>query len=305
MINEHMLKQQSSKDTTMRWIEVVQPTEQELQQLMENYNLPRDYLYDANDPYEVPRVEGLDDPRPNLFVMSYPILINQSTYLTRVVSVIVFDQTVITVRNENSPVFQIVHPESFDGIAHDRIENFVIALAWNISKTFVDYIVALDERIQQIQHNIRKSTRSDALYEMIEIHKSLIQFQTAIEENNHVMKGIFEMEYLSQSSQRDDLLHDLLVENKQAQIMIHTSMLMVDHLSDMYSNVINNNLNTIMKVLTSITIIMTIPTIIGGLWGMNVKLPFENHDNAFWYMIFLSVLLSGIIIVILRKKDYL
>lgn len=87
--------------------------------------------------------------------------------------------------------------------------------------------------------------------------------------------------------------------------MIQKSSYYIDHLSDLYSNVISNNMNMIMKVLTSITIIMTVPTIIGGLWGMNTNLPLENHPNAFWILIGLSTLISLIIFYFLRKKDYL
>lgn len=140
---------------------------------------------------------------------------------------------------------------------------------------------------------------------MINIQKSLINFDVAIKENNPVIKSIFEMENFSESEYREELLHDLLVENKQAEIMIDKSTIMVDKLSNLYSNVINNNLNTIMKVLTSITIVMTVPTIIGGLWGMNVKLPLENNPMAFLYLILLTIIISIIIILYLKKRDYL
>ena len=251
-------------------------------------------------------VEGLEDDRPNLFILTYPIKELNTKYITRVVSIIIFQDVVITVRNQDSKIFDNLKSASFHRVENDGdIENFVIELAWRISKGFIDEIKKLNLEIENLENKIKKTSRTDFLYDMINIQKSLINFDVAIKENNPVIKSIFEMENFSESEYREELLHDLLVENKQAEIMIDKSTIMVDKLSNLYSNVINNNLNTIMKVLTSITIVMTVPTIIGGLWGMNVKLPLENNPMAFLYLILLTIIISIIIILYLKKRDYL
>ena len=140
---------------------------------------------------------------------------------------------------------------------------------------------------------------------MIDIQKSLINFKIAIKENKPVLKSIFDLENLSHLNTKDELLHDLLVENKQAEIMIEKSTMLIDKLSDLFTNLVNYNLNTIMKVLTSITIVMTIPTIIGGLWGMNVDLPFADQKYAFVYLMLFVIIISVVIIRILRRYDLL
>lgn len=304
-ILEGKLKKAENKKDVV-WIEVINPSEEELEDLISTYGIPEDYLLDVNDPDEVSRVEGLEDDRPNLFILTYPIKELNTKYITRVVSIIIFQDVVITVRNQDSKVFDNLKSASFHRVENDGdIENFVIELAWRISKGFIDEIKKLNLEIENLENKIKKTSRTDFLYDMINIQKSLINFDVAIKENNPVIKSIFEMENFSESEYREELLHDLLVENKQAEIMIDKSTIMVDKLSDLYSNVINNNLNTIMKVLTSITIVMTVPTIIGGLWGMNVKLPLENNPMAFLYLILLTIIISIIIILYLKKRDYL
>ncbi|MDQ0508345.1 Mg2+ and Co2+ transporter CorA [Peptoniphilus ivorii] len=79
----------------------------------------------------------------------------------------------------------------------------------------------------------------------------------------------------------------------------------MEKLGDLYSNVINNNLNEVMKTLTSITILMTVPTIVGGYWGMNTELPIQKAPFAFWWLILLSVVVILLLTWYLKKKDYL
>lgn len=290
----------------MAWIDVVQPTDTELQYILNEYSLPKDYLYDVGDVYEVPRVEGLDDDKPDLFVISYPVKKAELAYATRVVSVIVVSDVVITIRQQDSLIFENIKSAGFSKMSHkEEIENFVIELAWRISKEFIASITLLNKQIECIDNTIRKSSKSDSLYEMIDIQKSLINFKIAIKENKPVLKSIFDLENLLHSNTKDELLHDLLVENKQAEIMIEKSTMLIDKLSDLFTNLVNYNLNTIMKVLTSITIVMTIPTIIGGLWGMNVDLPFADQKYAFVYLMLFVIIISVVIIRILRRYDLL
>ena len=288
------------------WIEITDPTEEDIQNITKAYNIPRDYLYDVNDPYEVPRVEGLEDSRPNLFILSYPIKTSDSIYHTRVVSAIVIDGVVITVRNEDSPIFEEIKSDTFYKVnVEDNMENIVIELAWLISRQFNDYLKDLDYRIRDIEYQIKNTTRTEFLHDMIEIQRSLIHFRTGIKENGNVIESIFDLDLDIDTKEESSLLHDLQIENKQAQITVDKSVDMLENLSDLYSNVISNNLNTVVKGLTSITIVLTVPTIIGGLWGMNTKLPIEDHPFAFWYLLGFTILVSLIIIYILKKKDYL
>lgn len=138
---------------------------------------------------------------------------------------------------------------------------------------------------------------------MIDIQKSLINFETSTRENAPVIESIFKFETNSDNTAKSQLLKDLQKINKQARIMIEKSSNYLERLTDLYSNVLSKNMNIIMKVLTLASILMTVPTIIGGLWGMNTKLPFENHPYAFWILIMISTLVSVEIIMILKKKE--
>lgn len=291
------------------WIEMINPTREEIEEISEEYNLPKDYIFDINDPQEVPRVEGLEDETPNLFLLNYPIKLDEVTYSTRPISIIVTDEVVITVRKEDSMAFDNFSMGDFYKVeVTENMEDFVIELAWRISQSFIKYVKTINIQIDRLEESIKKSTKTELFYQIINIQKSLISFQVAIRENGPVMGTLYESEKLFKdgySKYSAGLIHDLQVEMKQASVMIEKATVMIESMSDLYSNVISNNLNSAMKILTSITIIMTVPTILGGLWGMNMKLPFEKSPNAFWYIIIATLVISWIIMYFLKKRDYL
>lgn len=310
MYNKYILESknfvpaQNQDDYT--WLEIINPTEEELKFLLSDFNLPKDYIFDVGDPYELPRTEGLEDDRPNLFILSYPIKLSSKDYITRPIAIIVAKEKVITIYNEESDVFKNLKSNKSHKVDNiSEIENFVLEMAWEISKAYIEYVKILNKEINELESQTKRSTRTYHLEKIIALQKSLTIFQMSIRENAPVIESIFEMENLEESGNRDDLLRDLQVENKQARVMVERSTVMLDKLSELYTNVINNNLNEVMKTLTSVTILMTIPTIVGGIWGMNVKLPWENIPNAFWILLLLCLLVGIITLVILKRRDYL
>lgn len=310
MHNKYILQEKNfiltDNDEDYNWLEIMSPTEEELKSLLSKFNLPRDYVFDVSDPYELPRTEGLEDDMPNLFILSYPIKISNYQYITRPLAIIIDKEKVITICSEDAEVFDNIKSNKshkMDNI--EEIENFILEIAWEISKAYIDYIKVLNIEIDELQNQTKKSTQTKYLEKIIAIQKSLTTFQMSTRENVPVIESIFELDYLSESENRDDLLRDLQVENKQARVMVERSTLMLDKLSDLYTNVINNNLNEVMKILTSVTILMTIPTIVGGIWGMNVRLPWQDSEHGFWILIALSLLIGIITLWILKKNDYL
>ena len=127
------------------------------------------------------------------------------------------------------------------------------------------------------------------------------------------MENKFSTEYLDKERYQDidmqkykddqDVLEDVIIENKQAIEMTDIYSNILSSTMDFFASVISNNLNIVMKVLASVTILMAIPTIIGGIFGMNVTLPLQDNPNGFEIIMFLTILLTGVTAFILYKKD--
>lgn len=311
MINYYSVKNgkivEYSKDQDLFWIDMQSPSEEEIEEIVNKYSLPTDFIYDVRDPQEISRIEGLeDDDKPKLIMLLYPLKIMDSYYTTRPISIILTDGVIITATALDSDILEVLKQNKFKSFVKTQTrEDFVLEIGWRISQFFILAVRDLEDRITYLEKDMKVSTKNELLYSMINIQKSLISFQMATRENGPIIDSMFSSDKLFSSEYSEDLIHDLQVENKQAQVMVEKSSTMLEHLSDLYSNVISNNLNDVMKILTSITIVLTIPTIIGGLWGMNTALPFANEEHAFFYLIVLSVVISFIIIYVLKKRDYL
>ncbi|MBP2025394.1 magnesium transporter CorA family protein [Peptoniphilus stercorisuis] len=311
MINYYSIKDEKIVEYVegldLFWIDMQSPTEKEIEEIVNKYSLPRDYIYDVRDPQEISRIEGINDEgKSKLIMLLYPLKITDGYYATRPISVILTDGVIITATALESNILEVLKENKFKSFVKTQSrEDFVLEIAWRISQFFILAVRDLEEKITLLEKEMRVSTKNELLYKMINIQKSLISFQMATRENGPIIDSMFASDRLFSAEYREDLIRDLQVENKQAQVMVEKSSTMLEHLSDLYSNVISNNLNDVMKILTSITIVLTVPTIVGGLWGMNTPLPFSNEEYAFFYLLGLSALISFIIIYALKKRDFL
>lgn len=294
-----------SEGQNIFWIEMVNPTEEEINEVLQKYKMPKDYIYSVLDAQEVPRTEGLKKDKPSLFLLSYPVKLSVNKYTTKPISIIMVDGVLITVTSQESEIVNEIKNNYLQLQKEISLANLLTEIAWKICSEYVKYVKEINGQIDIIENLVRTSTNSKVFSDMIDIQKSLITFNMATRENGPVVNAIFEEDEISKNTKSEELLHDLQVENKQAMIMIEESTTIMENLSDLYSNLISYNLNVVMKVLTSITIVMTVPTIIGGLWGMNVRLPIEKNPMAFWLLVLLSVVISWIIVKFLKKKGYL
>ena len=142
--------------------------------------------------------------------------------------------------------------------------------------------------------------------ELIQLHsleKSLVYFSTSLKANEITLEKMLKLEIMQKYKDDQDVLEDVIIENKQAIEMTDIYSNILSSTMDFFASVISNNLNIVMKVLASVTILMAIPTIIGGIFGMNVALPLQNNPNGFEIIIFLTILLTGVTAFILYKKD--
>ena len=144
--------------------------------------------------------------------------------------------------------------------------------------------------------------RNKELMQMMELEKSLVYFSTSLRGNELVLEKMMRLEMLNQYPEDTNLLEDVIIENKQAIEMCAIYRDIMNGAMDAFASIISNNQNTVMKLLTSITIVISIPTLIASIWGMNVDLPFTNNPNAFIILIGTAVILSAICAMIMWKK---
>ena len=180
---------------------------------------------------------------------------------------------------------------------------FLLQLQYAISKKYLQYLKQIDRASQRVQNQLDKAMRNSELSEMLDLEKSLVYFSTSLRSNTVVLDKL--PKYVKFFEEDEDLWEDVLIENRQAIEMSNIYRDILNGTMDTYASIISNNLNVAMKVLTSLTLIVAVPSMIGSFWGMNTGVPFESQPWGFWVVIGISVIICAAIAIILYKKKML
>lgn len=295
------------------WLHFEEPTSEEQEFLKKSFEIPQDFILDTMDRYEVPRQETYEtkkNKQVHLFLALYPaIQRREKEYLafeTLPFAMIQTEDKLITVSAQRPAFLEAVYTNENDP-NHFPLKGseIILDIFWELTKSYIDGITEVDETIKTMEQNIMNTTKNEWFHRLIAVHKNLVYFKTGVTENHELIQHLIQSDKYSEKPLSQNLLHDIQVISRQAGIMVHEADQMITHLSEVFSSVISNNLNNIMKFLTSLTLVLTIPTIIGSFWGMNVGLPIEKNPFAFVLLILFSILLSLVTIYWLKKKDYL
>ena len=183
---------------------------------------------------------------------------------------------------------------------------FILQILYRNASLYLQYLRNIDKKSEEIERNLKKFTKNKELLELRELEKSLVYFNTSLRANELVMERLMRNEKIKKYPEDTDLLEDVIVENKQAIEMANIYSGILSGTMNTFSSVISNNLNISMKLLASITIIMSIPTMIASFYGMNLNvdgMPFAHSPYGFWIVIGIAALLSGIVAIIFKRKN--
>lgn len=295
------------------WIHLEAPDEDEMTRVAEEFHFPLDYLLSTLDPDEVSRAEELEQTevvKPVLVSLLYPSQLESSVdggvYEDQTLSVILLDKQIVTCVRKNPDFLDHLLESEFELVKRPINERcLLIEIAWQVTKAYVYASRDISARMDQIHKQLRASSKSELLLLLADLDKSTIYLSTAVAENHPILRTLSVAPYLTGEELRREWIHDVLVENHQAEKMLDQTRQMLQQLDTTFSSIIQNNLNETMKKLTSLTIIITIPCITAGLWGMNVALPFSRDPLAFLVVLAITSLLMLLAYLWLKRKDFL
>ena len=306
----HLIK--NHRNYKVDWLHLTDPSKIELENLATEYNFPIDFLNSAFDPDEVARYESLEELNEgiwNLVILLFSIKVKDENgyleFITRPLSIIVSEDLLITASLE-LPCYlkEIMDNKWAHSIDITNHVQFILYVAMSISNDYIHNLKEINKASEQLEENISKSSESAQLLKLMKLQKSLVFFATAIDTNHPVISKLQETEYFIRKNTSKKLLRDVRVQNKQAESMIHQTLQLLHQISNTFSSVISNNLNNTLKFLTSVTIVMTIPSLIGALWGMNVPVPWQKSPIGFFITMVIIILVSLLTIYWLRKKKF-
>ena len=241
--------------------------------------------------------------------MDVPIieqLENHEIYTTMPFGMIVVrDDFIITVSLKELDILKDFTINKVKGFATYKKSRFILQVMYKNSSSYLNYLKLINRETEIAENRLKSSMKNKALLKLLDLEKSLVYFITSLRANEAVMERTIKIKNIKLYEDDEDILEDAIIENKQAIEMSKIYKDILDSTMDAYSSIISNNLNEVMKLLTSITIIISIPTLIASLWGMNVEVPFEIEKYGFWILCGIAFVVTAVTIVLLNKKGLL
>lgn len=292
------------------WINVYPPFNQEhLKRLGAQYNIPFDYLIDSLDVDERPRFEREGDIE--LIVLKTPIVNDVKTeidalYITVPIGIILGRDAIVTISPYANPVITSFINDQVKRFNPSDHSDFVIRLFERNVHYFLHFLNEINSKRNAFEQELYTSMRNQDLIKLVNIEKSLVYFITALRANETLMMKIKRIDFLevSKKDRELDILDDVIVDNGQALEMANIYANILGGSMDAFASIISNNLNTVMKRLTSVTIILMVPTLVASFFGMNVELPLAEHTWAFLFVVILSVAVIALMATYFLRKRW-
>ena len=289
------------------WIALTNPTAEELREVAEQYNIALDDIRAPLDEEERSRIEVEDDY--TLILVDIPTIEERNDkdwYGTIPLAIIVCNSAIITVCLEDTPVLTAFMDGRVRNFYTYMKTRFIFQILYRNATLYLNYLRIIDRRSDSTEQKLHEATRNRELIELLELEKSLVFFTTSLKANEIVLEKLLKSNAIKKYPEDEDLIEDVIVENKQAIEMANIYSGILNGTMDTFASVISNNQNSVMKFLATITIVLSIPTMIGSFYGMNVNsagMPFANSPWGFAIVIGISIVISLIIALIFRKKD--
>ena len=279
------------------WIDIVAPSTEEIDEITEAAHISRDFLTAALDREEKARTEI--DEEQLLVVIDIPFFRSNKDYDTMPLGIIVTKDVIVTVCLESNAVTSGFNARTYKMFSTYKKTRFLFQILYKSATLYLKYIRNIIRRTDDLESHLRQAMENSKLFSMLDLQKSLTYFTTSLRSNYMVTEKLLRLRTTAQTQQLiklyeedEDLLDDVIVEYKQAIEMVEMYSHILQSMMEVFASIISNNLNLVMRFLASVTIILSIPTLISGLWGMNVPVPFAEVASGFFIVFGITCLVS-------------
>jgi len=289
------------------WINLVNPTSEEISFIEDELHVDKDFLRAALDEEESARIEIDNDNDHVLILVDTPYVEKTDDHIiyeTLPMGIIITDKNIITVCLKNSIVLDQFERNSVRSFETFKKYRFLYQILYKNAQRYLLYLRQIDRMSNYVEKQLHKSMKNKEILQLLDLEKSLVYITTALKANEVVLEKITKMDSIKKYSDDEDLFDDVIIENKQAIEMAHIYSGILSVKMDAFGSIISNNLNIVMKLLTSLTILMAIPTMFSSFYGMNVvSIPFANSPYGFYIVVGVSLITVVSVSFLLFRKN--
>ena len=277
------------------WVDLVNPTDDELEDACAMTGIPEEMLRAALDEEETARVER--DEGALLCLLDTPTITDTDegdTYETIPLALVRNDVCIVTVSLRGNAVLgDFISNRTIVDTA--KPVSFILNFMMGNAKRFLSNLRQLDKKSLRLQAELHHSMKNQELIQLLGIENSLVYFSTSLSANLNVYNKLERLPSITGNEDYKDLFDDVVIETRQAMEMCNIYRDILSGTMDAYASVISNNLNVVMKLLAVITLVISVPTLIASLWGMNVPVPFAELAWGFWLLIGISIVVTAVV----------
>ena len=283
------------------WINVIQPTEEEIEKLRKIIDIPEEILTSLKDIDEIPAVE--EYPSYSFIIIRTPYNNPKSdlTYTTHPLGIFLHDRFVLTMCYEKNDVVDKLKTTPFNF----KKSQFVLRLLLKSSRIFLTYLKELHKKMILCEEQLEVSQKNKVIMMFLELEKSFVYFDTSLKSNYILIEKLLKNDRLLKHKENTALMEQIVEETRQGIQMVEVYSNILSNTLDAFASIISNNLNIVMKTLTSLTLIFNIPILFASIYGMNVEIPYQHSSYAFVGIMAFSLLISFLAVYIFTRKKYL
>jgi len=300
---------QASKISKGSWINMINPTKDEIKDVCRKVQIQEDFIKYALDYEEKARIDEEEEDGTTLFLIDVPVMEkenNEEIHSTMPLGMIVVrDDYFLTISLKENRIIEELEKNKKNMVTTYKKSRMILQIFYKNAEIYLEELKKINIEKEKAEKELNSSMKNKELLKMLALEKSLVYFTTSLKSNEVVMEKTLRGKILKLYNEDEDILEDAIIENKQAIEMAKIYSDILSGTMDAYASIISNNLNIVMKVLTTITIILSIPTIIGSYWGMNVQVPLANNPYGFYIVIGITMLVGIITYIIFKKRNML
>ena len=290
------------------WINIIDPTPYELKVVSNLPEVDPDFLRSALDDEEPSHTDVEDDSvmvLTNVQVCRY-----KDSYDALPLAIIVTDEFILTVCLEETPVISEFNERTAKLFRTYKKTRFLFQILYKSATYYLKYLRQISKTSDEIEEQLRHDMKNSEILRLLTLQKGLTYFNAAIRSNGAVLDKLMRIRnnqslapILKVYEEDEDLLEDVIIENKQAREMVEMYSKILARIADTFSSIISNSQNLVMKFLAAMTIIIAIPTVVSSFFGMNVPVPLADNPNGFLYVMVLAFAISITSAYVLWRRD--
>ena len=287
------------------WVNVVNPSPAEITELAARFTIPQDFLTDPLDVDERARIER--EEGNTLILLRTPRREGSEAdipFTTLPIGIILTQGLVITISLTEVDVVAEFLNGKVRNFSTENSTRFVLLMFLRTSLLFLRYLKEINRMTTAIENDLHRALRNVQLIRLLNMEKSLVFFITSLRSNALMLEKFNTSGCLRMNEEDRDIFEEVVIENKQAIEMANIYTSILSGMMDAFASIISNNLNVVIKLLTTVTIILMIPTLVASIYGMNVELPFQHSPFAFLIVIAFSVMVSILGIAVFWRKEF-